>query len=48
MAVVDESFRVHQVENLRVVDASAMPTIPRSTMNMTCIMMAERAAEWMA
>lgn len=47
-AVVDECFRVHGVSNLRVVDASAMPVIPRSTMNLTCMMMAERAAAWMA
>jgi choline dehydrogenase len=46
-AVVDERFRVHQMTGLRVVDASVMPSIPRSTMNLTCMMLAERAAEWM-
>jgi len=47
MAVVDEHCRVHQVEGLRVVDASVMPSVPRATPNLTCIVIAERAAEWM-
>jgi choline dehydrogenase len=46
-AVVDEYCRVHDVTGLRVVDASVMPTLPRATPNLTCIMIAERAAEWM-
>lgn len=47
MAVVDQHFRVHGLEGLRVVDASVMPSIPRSAPNLSCIMLAERAAEWM-
>jgi choline dehydrogenase len=47
MAVVDEHCRVHQVEGLRVVDASVMPSVPRAAPNLTCIVIAERAAEWM-
>ena len=47
MAVVDQHFRVHGLERLRVVDASVMPSIPRSAPNLSCIMLAERAAEWM-
>jgi choline dehydrogenase len=35
------------VENLRVVDASVMPSIVRCNTNLTCIMIAERVAEWM-
>ncbi|HEV2146496.1 MAG TPA: GMC family oxidoreductase N-terminal domain-containing protein [Longimicrobiaceae bacterium] len=48
MAVVDPRFRVHGLEGLRVVDASVMPVIPRAPTSMTCMVLAERAAEWMA
>jgi hypothetical protein len=41
-AVVDQSFRVHGVEGLRVVDASVMPNIVRANTNLTCIMLGER------
>ncbi len=47
MAVVDQYCRVRGVENLRVVDASVMPTIPRANTNLTCIMIGERVADWM-
>ncbi|MFE0812946.1 GMC family oxidoreductase [Streptomyces sp. NPDC058794] len=47
-SVVDQYFRVHQVENLRVVDSSVMPSPLLSPMNLTCIMLAERAAAWLA
>ena len=47
LAVVDQHGRVHGLEGLRVVDASVMPFIPRSAPNLSCIMLAERAAEWM-
>jgi choline dehydrogenase len=46
-AVVDQHGRVHGVDNLRVVDASVMPDIPRANTNLTCIMIGERVAEWM-
>ena len=46
-AVVDQECRVHGVQQLRVVDASIMPSIPRANINLTCIMIAERVAEWM-
>ena len=45
MAVVDNELRVHGVGNLRVVDASIMPTIPRATTNLTAIAIGERAAD---
>jgi choline dehydrogenase len=47
MAVCDQYCRVRAVENLQVVDASIMPTIPRANINLTCIMIAEHASDWM-
>jgi len=47
MAVIDPYCRVRVIPNLRVVDASVMPTIPRANINLTCIMIGERVAEWM-
>ena len=46
MAVIDQHCRLHGVENLRVADASIMPTIPRANINLTCIMIGERVADW--
>jgi choline dehydrogenase len=46
-AVVDEHCRVWGIQNLRVVDASVMPTIPRANTNLTCIMIGEHVANWM-
>jgi choline dehydrogenase-like flavoprotein len=34
-------------ENLYVVDASVIPTMPRANTNLTTIAVAERAAEWL-
>ena len=48
MAVVDEHARVHGAEMLRIVDASIMPSIPSGPPNLSCMMLAERIAEWMA
>jgi choline dehydrogenase len=47
MAVVDQQCQVRAVQNLHVVDASVMPTIPRANINLTCIMIGEHVAEWM-
>ncbi|PIO75101.1 GMC oxidoreductase [Teladorsagia circumcincta] len=46
MAVVDpETMTVHGTENLKVVDASVMPSIVSGNLNAPVIMMAERAAD---
>lgn len=44
MAVLDSEFRVRGIAGLRVVDASAMPTITSGNTNSPTIMMAEKAA----
>ena len=45
-AVVNQYLQVRGVDNLRVVDASVMPNITSKNPNLTCIVFAERAAEW--
>lgn len=46
-AVVDQYGRVRGLDGVRVLDASIMPNIPRANTNLTCIMLAERAAGWL-
>jgi choline dehydrogenase len=44
-AVVDSQLRVRGIEQLRVIDASVMPTIPGGNTNAPTMMIAERAAD---
>ena len=43
--VVDSDLKVHEVDNLRVVDASIMPTIVTANTHATTLMIAEKAAD---
>ena len=45
MAVLDSALRVRGVEGLRVVDCSAMPTVPSGNTNWPAVMLGERAAD---
>lgn len=42
--VVDTSFRVYNMKNLYVVDASVFPSLPSGNINTAVIMLAEKAA----
>ena len=47
MAVVDQHCRLRTIQNLRVVDASVMPAMPRANINLTCIMIGEHVSDWL-
>jgi choline dehydrogenase len=44
-AVVDDRLRVHGLENLRVVDASIMPTMLSANLNAASIMIGEKGSD---
>ena len=44
-AVIDSEGRVYDVEGLRVVDASVMPSLPRANTNLPVLMIAEKMAD---
>jgi choline dehydrogenase-like flavoprotein len=43
--VLDPELRVHGIEKLRVVDASALPDMPSAHINAIVMMLAERASD---
>ena len=43
--VVDDQLRVHGMQNLRVIDASIMPTMLSANLNAGVLMIAEKGAD---
>lgn len=46
--VLDERLNVLGIDNLKVADASAIPLIPNGNVHSTVVMVANRAAEFLA
>ena len=47
-AVVDPRLHVHGIDGLRVADASVMPVVTSGNTNAPCLMIGERAADFIA
>ena len=45
-SVVDQTLRVHGMDNLWVADASVMPTVVHANTNVSCIMIGERLSDF--
>jgi choline dehydrogenase len=45
--VLDSDCRVLGIDQLRVVDASSMPTVPRANIHLSTVMLAEQVASRM-
>ena len=46
LSVVDPTLRVHEVERLRIADASVMPSVPSGNCHAAVLMIAERLADF--
>jgi choline dehydrogenase len=46
MSAVDAQLRVHGLDHLRVADASVMPRVTSGNTMAPCVIIGERAAEW--
>lgn len=46
MAVVDNKLKIHDLSNVRIMDASAMPVLVSGNTHATIVMMAERGVDW--
>jgi choline dehydrogenase len=44
MAVVDDELKVHELDGLRVIDASVMPAVTSTNTNAPTIMIADKSA----
>ena len=44
-AVVDHQLRVHGMENIRIIDASIMPTMMSANLNAATMMIGEKGAD---
>jgi choline dehydrogenase-like flavoprotein len=45
MTVVDERLRVHGLDNLWIADASVLPTVTHTNLNLTAVLVGELGAK---